>query len=81
MPPIDSSAALLILWALIGYGLGSVPFGLILARAMKLGNLRGRKGLGDAGQMAQERLSDIGVAPGRGECHQSCAGFPGVALG
>jgi glycerol-3-phosphate acyltransferase PlsY len=40
MPPFDSSAALLILWALIGYGLGSVPFGLILARAMKLGNLR-----------------------------------------
>jgi glycerol-3-phosphate acyltransferase PlsY len=40
MPPIDTSAALLILWALIGYGLGSIPFGMILARAMGLGNLR-----------------------------------------
>jgi glycerol-3-phosphate acyltransferase PlsY len=30
----------LILWAAIGYGLGSVPFGMILARLMGLGNLR-----------------------------------------
>jgi glycerol-3-phosphate acyltransferase PlsY len=30
----------LLLWAFIGYGLGSVPFGLILARLMGLGNLR-----------------------------------------
>jgi acyl phosphate:glycerol-3-phosphate acyltransferase len=40
MPPIDTSTALLILWALIGYGLGSIPFGMILARVMGLGNLR-----------------------------------------
>jgi len=40
MPPLDSSIAALLLWALIGYGLGSVPFGMVLARVMGLGNLR-----------------------------------------
>lgn len=40
MPPFDSSTAQLLLWVLIGYGLGSVPFGLVLARVMGLGNLR-----------------------------------------
>ena len=40
MPPIESSPLLLIVWAVLGYGLGSVPFGMVLARAMNLGNLR-----------------------------------------
>jgi acyl phosphate:glycerol-3-phosphate acyltransferase len=40
MPAFDSSTMQLLLWALIGYGLGSVPFGLVLARVMGLGNLR-----------------------------------------
>ena len=40
MPLIESSAAVLILWGLIGYLLGSIPFGLLLTRAMGLGNLR-----------------------------------------
>ncbi len=40
MPPFDSQTVQLILWAVIGYGLGSVPFGMILARIMGLGNLR-----------------------------------------
>lgn len=40
MPPIESSPTLLILWALIGYLMGSIPFGMLLARAMNLGNLR-----------------------------------------
>jgi len=40
MPPIDSSMAQLLIWALVGYGLGSIPFGMVLARAMGLGNLR-----------------------------------------
>ncbi|CUH98951.1 glycerol-3-phosphate 1-O-acyltransferase PlsY [Leisingera aquaemixtae] len=40
MPVIESSAAVLILWAVIGYGLGSVPFGLVVTRAFGLGNLR-----------------------------------------
>ena len=40
MPELVSSPAVLALWALIGYLLGSIPFGLLLTRAMGLGNLR-----------------------------------------
>lgn len=40
MPILDTSLNLLLLWALVGYGLGSVPFGVVLTRAMGLGNLR-----------------------------------------
>ncbi len=40
MPAIESTAAVLGLWAVIGYLLGSIPFGLVLARVMGLGNLR-----------------------------------------
>ncbi|MFX0546152.1 glycerol-3-phosphate 1-O-acyltransferase PlsY [Roseovarius sp. S1116L3] len=40
MPLIETSAVILILWAVIGYLLGSIPSGMILARAMGLGNLR-----------------------------------------
>ena len=40
MPVIESTAALIALWAGIGYLLGSIPFGMVLAKAMGLGNLR-----------------------------------------
>jgi len=40
MPIIESSLAVLILWAVIGYGIGSVAFGMIVAKYMGLGNLR-----------------------------------------
>lgn len=40
MPLIENTAIVLTLWATIGYILGSVPFGVILARVMGLGNLR-----------------------------------------
>ncbi len=40
MPLIDSTMTQLILWAVIGYLMGSVPFGMIIARVMGLGNLR-----------------------------------------
>ncbi|MGV6803463.1 MAG: glycerol-3-phosphate 1-O-acyltransferase PlsY [Ruegeria sp.] len=40
MPPIDSATTQLILWAAIGYLMGSVPYGMIIARVMGLGNLR-----------------------------------------
>lgn len=40
MPTLENTAIVLTLWATIGYLLGSVPFGVILARAMGLGNLR-----------------------------------------
>ncbi|MBO6852959.1 MAG: glycerol-3-phosphate 1-O-acyltransferase PlsY [Marivivens sp.] len=40
MPEITTALPQLMIWALIGYGLGSVPFGLILSRIMNLGDLR-----------------------------------------
>ncbi len=40
MPLIDSTMTQLILWAALGYLIGSVPFGMIVARVMGLGNLR-----------------------------------------
>ena len=40
MPLIESSIAVLILWGLIGYLLGSVPSGVVLSRVMGLGDLR-----------------------------------------
>ncbi|MEP4036905.1 glycerol-3-phosphate 1-O-acyltransferase PlsY [Pseudophaeobacter sp.] len=40
MPLIESTAVALLLWAVIGYLLGSIPFGLVLTRLMGLGNLR-----------------------------------------
>ena len=40
MPIIESSIAVLILWGLIGYLLGSIPSGVLLSRVMGLGDLR-----------------------------------------
>lgn len=40
MPDLTSSASILILWAVIGYGLGSIPFGMVLSKVMNLGDLR-----------------------------------------
>ncbi|WP_170573752.1 glycerol-3-phosphate 1-O-acyltransferase PlsY [Ruegeria atlantica] len=40
MPPFDSSMTQLILWAALGYLMGSIPFGMIIAKVMGLGNLR-----------------------------------------
>ncbi|MDW4499766.1 glycerol-3-phosphate 1-O-acyltransferase PlsY [Sulfitobacter sp. D35] len=40
MPIFDSPATILLLWAGLGYLLGSIPFGMVLARIMGLGNLR-----------------------------------------
>ncbi|MBY5986531.1 glycerol-3-phosphate 1-O-acyltransferase PlsY [Roseovarius atlanticus] len=40
MPDIQSSLAVLALWAAVGYLLGSIPFGMIVARVLGLGNLR-----------------------------------------
>ena len=39
-PEINFTLGVLSLWALFGYGLGSVPFGLLWAQIMGLGNLR-----------------------------------------
>ncbi len=40
MPPFESTPVVLALWALVGYLLGSVPFGLVLSRVFGLGDLR-----------------------------------------
>ena len=40
MPLLETPTTILLLWAVIGYGLGSIPFGMVLARIMGLGNLR-----------------------------------------
>ena len=40
MPALETALPLLALWALAGYLLGSVPFGLVIARALGLGDLR-----------------------------------------
>lgn len=40
MPDIQASYALLAFWGIIGYLLGSIPFGMIVARTLGLGNLR-----------------------------------------
>lgn len=40
MPDLESSWNAIALWTAIGYLLGSIPFGLVLARVMGLGNLR-----------------------------------------
>ncbi|QQA43221.1 glycerol-3-phosphate 1-O-acyltransferase PlsY [Pelagovum pacificum] len=48
MPELTSPATLLILWAILGYLLGSVPFGVLLSRAFGLGDLR-KVGSGNIG--------------------------------
>jgi len=40
MPEIVSGAPLLLLWACLGYLLGSVPFGLVITRMLGLGDVR-----------------------------------------
>ncbi|UWQ92115.1 glycerol-3-phosphate 1-O-acyltransferase PlsY [Aliisedimentitalea scapharcae] len=40
MPTLESDLPILLLWVLIGYGLGAIPFGVVVARFMGLGNLR-----------------------------------------
>ncbi len=40
MPELVTSLPVLMLWAIFGYLLGSIPFGLVLSRLMGLGDLR-----------------------------------------
>ncbi len=40
MPEFEASYALLAFWGIVGYLLGSIPFGMIIARTLGLGNLR-----------------------------------------
>ncbi|MDR9484540.1 MULTISPECIES: glycerol-3-phosphate 1-O-acyltransferase PlsY [Sediminimonas] len=61
MPPIDSSGAMLALWAVLGYGLGSIPFGIVLAWMMGLGDLR-KIGSGNIGATNVLRTGNRGAA-------------------
>jgi glycerol-3-phosphate acyltransferase PlsY len=61
MPPVETVASLLILWAGLGYLLGSVPFGMVLARLMGLGNLR-EIGSGNIGATNVLRTGNKGAA-------------------
>lgn len=40
MPLLETSFYMLIVWAAFGYLLGSIPFGILISKAMGLGNLR-----------------------------------------
>lgn len=40
MPVFETTLPMLILWGVVGYLLGSIPYGMVLARVMGLGNLR-----------------------------------------
>ena len=61
MPLNETSAAALILWALIGYLLGSIPSGIIIARALGLGDLRSI-GSGNIGATNVLRTGSKGAA-------------------
>ncbi|WP_170333193.1 glycerol-3-phosphate 1-O-acyltransferase PlsY [Ruegeria arenilitoris] len=61
MPPLDASTTQLILWAAIGYLIGSIPFGMIVAKVMGLGNLRDI-GSGNIGATNVLRTGNKGAA-------------------
>ena len=61
MPLMESPTALLILWAVIGYLLGSIPFGLVVTRAMGLGDVRAI-GSGNIGATNVLRTGSMGAA-------------------
>jgi glycerol-3-phosphate acyltransferase PlsY len=61
MPEIVSSPALLLVVALLGYLLGSVPFGVVITRAMGLGDLR-QIGSGNIGATNVLRTGNKGAA-------------------
>jgi glycerol-3-phosphate acyltransferase PlsY len=61
IPAFDSGAAALILAALLGYLLGSIPFGVLVTRALGLGDLR-RIGSGNIGATNVLRTGSKGAA-------------------
>lgn len=61
MPPMSDPVTVLILWAVIGYLAGSVPFGVLITRAMGLGDLRSI-GSGNIGATNVLRTGNKGAA-------------------
>ena len=61
MPMIESSAPVLILVAVVAYLLGSVPFGVVITRALGLGDLR-KIGSGNIGATNVLRTGNKGAA-------------------
>lgn len=61
MPEITSPASLLLLWAALGYLLGSVPFGVLVTRSLGLGDLRSI-GSGNIGATNVLRTGSKGAA-------------------
>lgn len=61
MPEFASPPAVLLLWAALGYLLGSVPFGVLVTRQMGLGDLRGI-GSGNIGATNVLRTGSKGAA-------------------
>jgi glycerol-3-phosphate acyltransferase PlsY len=61
MPPITTDPTLLILTAVLAYLLGSVPFGIVVTRAMGLGDLR-QIGSGNIGATNVLRTGNKGAA-------------------
>ena len=61
MPLIETPLLMLLIWAALGYVLGSVPFGLIVTRAMGLGDVRDI-GSGNIGSTNVLRTGSKGAA-------------------
>ncbi|MGH1424428.1 MAG: glycerol-3-phosphate 1-O-acyltransferase PlsY [Pseudooceanicola sp.] len=61
MPEIVTSIPTLILWAVIGYVLGSLPFGVLVTRTLGLGDLR-KVGSGNIGATNVLRTGNKGAA-------------------
>ncbi|MCA0920085.1 glycerol-3-phosphate 1-O-acyltransferase PlsY [Pseudooceanicola nanhaiensis] len=61
MPVLTSAPTVLILWAVLGYLLGSIPFGVLLTKAFGLGDLR-KVGSGNIGATNVLRTGNKGAA-------------------